>query len=433
MLATGMNVSVISASMLQQAKQKTDSAQMCFNKGDYKTARKLTEESQQLSMPEKEAELMVKNYNMLIAIDSATNNFQMAFKHQKEKEKITSELYSEKKEKILQEMRDRYDTDELQKQIAEAEYKNIEIDTKIKRRNQIVLLLTGFVILLCGMGLIQTYRYRQKKLYIKKLSSENEENIIHLSMLLRQVDEYSNESQQLIQTKATLEKSNLVKDKLLSVISHDLRSPMSSLQALLNLFNTNNIARKDLVDFFGKLLSRVENTSTMLENLLHWSQYQLSGLEPIFENVDMQQVIDDSINFYRMQAEQKHIVIDNSLKTSVHVHADVEMLKIILRNLISNALKFTYIGGVITIKALTKEGFVIVSVKDTGMGISPENQAKMFAMANFTTPGTEKEKGTGLGLMLCKDFVEHNQGKIWLDSKVGVGSTFYFSVPLAEE
>ena len=230
-----------------------------------------------------------------------------------------------------------------------------------------------------------------------------------------------------------METTNAVKDKLLSVISHDLRSPISSLQALLNLFNANSIARTDLVDFFGKLLSRVENTSTMLENLLHWSQYQLKGLDPIFDKVDLQKIIDDCINLYRMQAEQKHIVIDNSLKTNVYVSADVEMLKVILRNLISNALKFTFSGGIITIMTMTEANHAVVSVKDTGMGISPENQARMFAMGNFTTPGTEKEKGTGLGLRLCKDFVEHNHGKLWLDSQLNVGTIFHFSIPVAEE
>jgi signal transduction histidine kinase len=261
---------------------------------------------------------------------------------------------------------------------------------------------------------------------------EKEQKQDQIEELTRLIQKYDVEIQQLIQNNDHLETKNTAKDKLLSIISHDLRSPISSLQSLLSLFNTNNIARTDLVDFFGKLLSRVENTSTMLENLLHWSMYQLKGLEPILEKVNLQMIIDECINLYRMQAEQKHILIDNSLKTDVHVFADVEMLKVILRNLISNALKFTYSGGMVIIMTMTKENFAVISVKDTGVGISPENQSKMFAMNNFTTPGTEKEKGTGLGLMLCKDFVDHNHGKIWLDSKLNVGTTFYFSIPLAE-
>ncbi|MDR2848369.1 MAG: HAMP domain-containing histidine kinase [Bacteroidales bacterium] len=228
------------------------------------------------------------------------------------------------------------------------------------------------------------------------------------------------------------ERGNLVKDKLLSVISHDLRSPVASLQVYLNLFKANSLPQKDLSDFIGKMLLRVENTTTMLENLLHWSQSQLNGIEPVFTKAAIQDVMENSVNFYHIQAEQKHITIHNASTLSATVTTDVEMLKIILRNLISNALKFTPEQGSITLNAVLQDHDVVVSVKDTGVGISPENQAKLFADANFTTLGTGKEKGTGLGLSLCKDFVEHNRGKLWLESKEGEGTTFYFTVPLAE-
>jgi signal transduction histidine kinase len=259
---------------------------------------------------------------------------------------------------------------------------------------------------------------------------EIEEN--ELKTLAEKTEQMSLDISRIGQSNEALEKSNIVKDRLLSIISHDLRSPMSSLHVLLNLFNANNIARKDLVDFIGKLLSRVENTTIMLENLLHWSQSQLNRIEPIFCKTNIQEIIDNSISFYRMQAEQKRISIANPSKLPVFVTADVEMLKIVLRNLISNALKFTFEGGSITLNADRRDREVVVSVKDTGVGISRENQDKMFANVNFTTPGTDKEKGTGLGLLLCKDFVEHNRGKLWVESKEGEGATFYFSIPLAE-
>ncbi len=410
-----------------------DSVQLLFNKGNYTEAKQLLEKSLESASMEKDLPLMIVHYRWLIAIDSAMNDYQAAFFHLNKKANVMMELRTFQKEQIYQDLQKDYHIDSLQQRITETKCQLYK-EQQAKRSHQHIVTVLGIIVCLLLLTiLVQVCAYYRKKSYIKVLSIENRQNAHQLNLLNEQVDKCIDEEQYLSQQNASLEKSNMVKDKLLSVISHDLRSPMSSLQALLNLFNTNSIARRDLVDFFGKLLSRVENTSTMLENLLHWSQYQLSGIEPIFEDVDMQKVIDDSINFYRMQAEQKHIVIDNSLKTNVHVRADVEMLKIILRNIISNAIKFTYPGGIISIKALTKEGYVIVSIKDTGMGISPENQAKMFAMANFTTPGTEKEKGTGLGLMLCKDFVEHNHGKIWLDSKIDVGTTFYFSIPLAED
>ncbi len=417
----------------KQAIQKKDSALLFLNNKHYLLAQKLAEQSISAASAAKDWSTVLSNYKILIAIDSITNNYHAAFEHLKEKEKIAQEIYTIQKEEIAYDIREQYQPEKLQQKISGMEENLRKTERKAKIRNSFIVVAMVLTCLFLIIGIIQMYLYRREKRVSNSIISENEQNEHQLKLLTEQIDESFETNQRLSQENTALEKSNMVKDKLLSVISHDLRSPMSSLQALLNLFKTKTIARKDLIDFFGKLLSRVENTSTMLENLLHWSQYQLQGIEPIFEKVDMQKVIDDSINFYRMQADQKHIVIDNSLKTSVHVRADIEMLKIILRNLISNALKFTHTGGIITIKAMTKDRSVIVSVKDTGVGISPENQAKMFAMADYTTPGTEQEKGTGLGLMLCKDFVEHNHGKIWLDSKVNVGTTFYFNVPLAEE
>jgi signal transduction histidine kinase len=415
-----------------EVEQKADSACSLYKKGNYGKAKSLLLESINICENAGAWETAAKQYEILIAMDSAMNNFRGAFKHLKEKEQILRKLYASKRESISEELKNLYGTDSLQQQIADVDHSIQTIDEHLNLRKKLIVILSIIAGIFIAGGLAGLNIYRKKKKQNRVYLLENEENSRKLELLTEEIDSFTGENRRLTRDNAVLEKSNAVKDKLLSVISHDLRSPMSSLQALLNLFNANNIARRDLVDFFGKLLSRVENTSTMLENLLHWSQYQLNGIEPIYEKVDIQKVIDDSINFYRMQAEQKHIVIDNALKTAVHIFADVEMLKIILRNLISNALKFTNSGGIITIKALNREGYMIVSVKDTGVGISPENQAKMFSTVNFTTPGTEKEKGTGLGLTLCKDFVEHNHGKIWLDSKVGVGTTFYFSIPLAE-
>jgi signal transduction histidine kinase len=420
-------------SVVQQANQKNDSIRLFFNKGNYIQARRLAEQNIQAAGAAHVWDVVLQNYETLIAIDSMTQNFSAASEHLKAKEKAAQKRYAAQKDEIINDRVKRQPLEAIYQQIAGMEEELEMTEAGTRSRMKRVTALSVIVLVLMMVVMVEIYRYERHKRANGLLLTENDQGRQQSDELTRLLNEYYDENQQLTRDNDRLEKSNAVKDKLLSIISHDLRSPMSSLQALLGLFNTNNIARTYLVDFFGKLLSRVENTSTMLENLLHWSQYQLKGLEPIFDKVDLQKIIDECINLYRMQAEQKHIVIDNSLKTIVHVYADVEMLKVILRNLISNALKFTYPGGIITIKAMTKENHVIISVKDTGMGISPENQAKMFAVANFTTPGTEKEKGTGLGLMLCKDFVEHNHGKIWLDSKVNVGTTFYFSIPLAEE
>ncbi|MDR2039776.1 MAG: HAMP domain-containing histidine kinase [Bacteroidales bacterium] len=415
-----------------QARQKADSARLFFRKSDYKNAERSVKESN-LLCDTTDIELLIGNYSLLITIDSINKDFRSALSHLSQKEELTNKVLTAKRDQARNEIAHNHHIQQKEEEIASIRKKVAENDIKYERNKKIVVFLSILTLILFIFTLLRTYQSRKRVKSNRKLLDEINANKHHLELLTKQFNEQSSYIQKIAQENTGLENANAVKNRLLSIISHDLRSPMSSLQALLNLFNTNGIARKDLIDFFGKLLSRVENTSTMLENLLHWSHYQLNGIEPIFEKVDIQKIIDDSINFYHMQAEQKRIVIDNSLRTSVLVYADIEMLKIILRNLISNALKFTYNGGIITIKAFKKEGYVIVSVKDTGIGITSEDQSKIFSMSNFTTLGTDKEKGTGLGLMLCKDFVEHNRGKIWLDSKIGVGTTFYFSIPLAEE
>ena len=411
----------------------TDSAQYYFYKKNYPQARKMAEQNIQAASAVDAWDIVLQNYETLIVIDSITRNFSAAFKHLKEKEKVAQKLFDLQKSKIIYDSAKLQPIEELYLQIAKMEKVLQKAEESVPFRFKMVVAMIVVACFLLIVTLVQIYRHEMNKRLNHKLIDDihqGDHQLKELTLLIQKTDE---ENQLLTQENTRLEATNAVKDKLLSVISHDLRSPISSLQALLNLFNANNIARAELVDFFGKLLSRVENTSTMLENLLHWSQYQLRGLEPIFDRLNLQIIIDECINLYHMQAEQKHIVIDNSLKTNVHVLADVEMLKVILRNLISNALKFTHSGGIITIMTMIKENHAVISVKDTGVGISPENQKKMFAMGNFTTPGTEKEKGTGLGLMLCKDFVEHNRGKLWMDSKLNVGTTFHFTIPTAEE
>ena len=376
--------------------------------------------------------IVLQNYKTLIANDSINHNFKAAFVHLKEKEAVSQKLFAIQKDQIIHDSIKHQPLEMMHVQIADLNEKLKKAEGSILFRMKMTIVMEVLVCCLLIIAFLLIFRHKRNLRVNSVLLVENSKILDQLEELTLLTQKYEIEIQQLMHNNEQLETTNAAKDKLLSIISHDLRSPISSLQALLSLFNSNNIARAELVDFFGKLLSRVENTSTMLENLLHWSKNQLKGLEPIVERVNLQATIDECINLYRMQAEQKHILIDNSLKTDVHVCADVEMLKVILRNLISNALKFTHSGGIITIISMTKEKFAVISVKDTGVGISPENQIKLFAMDNMSTLGTEKEKGTGLGLMLCKDFAKHNHGKIWLDSKLNVGTTFYFSIPLFE-
>ena len=229
-----------------------------------------------------------------------------------------------------------------------------------------------------------------------------------------------------------LEELNKLKDKLLSIVSHDFRGPLNSLRGTLTLFLRGVISNEELNMLTESLVEKLDNTYNLLENLLNWAKSQMQGMKIYKKEIELKSISEDCVGLLSPIADKKLVKLKNNIKSPIQVYADNEMIKLILRNLISNAIKFTTAGNNIILDASTKKNHVIVSVKDNGMGISNENQAKLFKHDNFSTSGTSNETGIGLGLLLCKDFVEKNGGEIWFESELEKGSTFYFSLQMKE-
>ena len=235
---------------------------------------------------------------------------------------------------------------------------------------------------------------------------------------------------QLAAKSLELEELNKLKDKLLSIISHDFRGPLNSLRGTLTLFLKGALSNEELGFLTASLVEKLDNTYNLLENLLNWAKSQMQGMKVYIKEIDLKVISSDCYHLLSPIAEKKLVKMENNIVESILVMADNEMVKLILRNLMSNAIKFTSAGNKIAIDASCGEDFVTISVKDNGLGISNENQDKLFKIENFSTSGTSNETGMGLGLSLCKDFVEKNHGKIWFDSELGKGSTFYFTLPV---
>lgn len=225
---------------------------------------------------------------------------------------------------------------------------------------------------------------------------------------------------------------NATKDKLFSIIAHDLRSPFNAILGFSELLreNSQELAdgeRKEYVEFIHVSASSALN---LLDNLLNWARSQSGRTQFTPEAVQLRSVIHDIISMTSSQAKIKNIAIHSRLIDDIEVHADVNMLKTILRNLVSNAIKYTNENGEIAIAAERKEAYIEVSVSDEGVGMSEETLNLLFTMdTNITTMGTANEKGSGLGLVLCKDFVNNHGGQIWASSELGKGSTFHFTLP----
>lgn len=220
------------------------------------------------------------------------------------------------------------------------------------------------------------------------------------------------------------------RDKLYSVIAHDLRSPLANIKSILFALNDGGIDQESFDQLVGMLLSSTNETYDLLENLLYWSKNQLNKLEPQMEVFNVGEIIDETLSLLNPNARKKGITLECSSNGDVFCNADRNMMKTVLRNLTSNAIKFTPKDGKIILSGHREDKVVKFTVQDTGIGISEENIKKLFDLNNsFTTYGTESEKGSGLGLKLTFEFVNQHKGKILVDSKPGDGSTFNVLIP----
>lgn len=229
-----------------------------------------------------------------------------------------------------------------------------------------------------------------------------------------------------------LAESNAIKDKMFSVIGHDLRSPVGSIKMMLEflLGNIDSYDIQKIKETISSLSKTTDEVFNLLENLLWWARSQSGNLVIIPENIQLSSLIRGLYYLNKESLSIKNIRFESAIDNECMVFSDMNMLKTVLRNLISNAIKFTPQGGLIAIAAIEDEDFVKIKVSDSGVGIAEENLPKLFnEKQHFSSVGTNNEAGSGLGLILCKNFVQANNGKISAESISGKGSTFTIEIP----
>ena len=225
------------------------------------------------------------------------------------------------------------------------------------------------------------------------------------------------------------------RDKLYSVIAHDLRSPMASMKMLLNTLMmsvTRENVSPDIFDMLEMANKTSEEVFALLDNLLKWTKSQLGKLTVIPQIVDIAELTNGMIEVISSVAAVKQIEIKMDTEDKFYVNVDIEMIKSVVRNLLSNAIKFSNPHSEVHVNVREEGNEIIVTVSDHGLGIKKEDQPKLLnEVTHFTTFGTNSEEGSGLGLLLCRDFVLHNKGRLWFESEENVGSKFSFSLPKA--
>jgi PAS domain S-box-containing protein len=236
----------------------------------------------------------------------------------------------------------------------------------------------------------------------------------------------------LVETDANLHKLLLNNDMLLSIIAHDLRSPFNGIIGFSNVLveEINDLKPEEIKEYSQIINESARNTLTLLDNLLVWARTKAGLVGFNRERLELTSILKEITNVLKLNAAIKNISLNHLSIDGIMVFADRNMLETIIRNLISNAIKFTNPGGRIDINAVQNADYVEVSIADNGVGMSEETCKKLFLVStNMTSKGTVGEKGSGLGLLLCKEFVDKHGGKIWAESHEGLGSTFHFTIP----
>ncbi|GHN00651.1 hypothetical protein WSM22_21400 [Cytophagales bacterium WSM2-2] len=310
--------------------------------------------------------------------------------------------------------------------------------TELKNENEraslekkVTFIVFGAIILFLGaVGVLIVRNSRERKVANHLLQEKNDEIETQNEELTQSREELAQQSEVVSEQNQALRLANDTKDKLFSIISHDLRGPIASLRSLLGLVMRGAVTTEEFQKMAPKLNQSIGSIHETLENLLQWSYAQMSGLSYSPVEVEINSLVSGNIGLFAEAAKVKHIELIDETNGQLSVFADENQAKLIMRNLINNAIKFTPDGGKVVVSSRQNSNMVEISVRDSGIGIPPDRVKELFEPhTRVSTVGTHGEKGTGLGLLLCHEMAQRNEGKLSVISEVGIGTSFILSLP----
>jgi len=333
---------------------------------------------------------------LLYKIKKETNNSKVALTYLEELKTLSDTLNSKKNEKELRILKSNLEFDQ------EKERYILENEKRLSKQQSY---LYGAILIILMFSII---------IFILKKNNKVQNKL----------------NEELTKKEAYLNNANNTKSRLFSIIAHDLRGPINSVNSIFDLLASKKIEVQELYELAPQLKKNMNGVSSILNNLLAWGQTQMNNMITKPEVNNIYTLVKQNIALLSETADQKSITLTNEVEEEVLTWSDINQIDIVIRNLLSNAIKFTPNDGNIRVGAREKANHWEIFVKDTGVGISQEMLPKIFnTQETFTTYGTDNEKGTGLGLVLCQEMVENNNGTIWVESTKGKGTSFYFTIP----
>ena len=402
---------------------------------NYSLALKYYTKSNEIAKSENLRGIIIRNYEGLTELNEVLENYPKALEYFKKYSDIKDSIFSEETTERLADLKVKYEIEKIENENEILKHKNEIQDLQISlyQRYQILLVTAIILVFVLGIGFVFYWRYRSNKKLNAELQKMN-------TLLEQRVKERTRE----------LEQANATKDQFFSIIAHDLKNPFNAILGFSEVLSDDfdNISDSQKKEFAFYLKESSKNIYDLLVNLLEWASSQTGRLKLYSGKIDMKLIVDNTITNLNLLARKKNIKLISEIRFPQYAYADETTIKTVVRNLISNAIKFTNKGGEIritseiaTLKDLKDEveiqaninagDFIKITVEDTGVGINKENLKNLFNLENkVKTKGTEKEPGTGLGLIICREFVEMNKGSIWVESELGKGSKFSFIIPV---
>lgn len=359
-----------------------------------------------------------ESYQILAKIYAQRGQYDKAFECQGIQLAYNDSLYTQQRTSSILEMQTRFETEAKEKEIQllkkDKEISALEVDRhKILQK---YLIISSILFLLLALVILISQRRKRRINYL--LSDKNQE--------------LERTNQKLIQSEQNLMELNATKDKFFSIIAHDLKNPFNALLGFSELLEKNydTFTKEEVKEYINVIYESSQSLFKLLDNLLQWSRTQTNSISYHPEQFELLPLIMQEVNFLHINADKKKIKIMVDADKSISAFADKNITSSVIRNLISNAIKFTNTNGNVEVRVKDVSPNIEVSISDSGIGIDNDDLDKIFQLnSSISNKGTANEDGTGLGLLLCKEFTEMNHGRIWATSNKGKGSTFYFTIP----
>lgn len=429
-------------------------ARVYFENKNYPLAGETVKRSLKISLKHEYKDISKDNYFLLSDLAEQNGLQHEALSYFKKASALKDSIFTEKSSRRLAEIQTKYEIEKKERENLvlrkEEQLKSIKLESnkKIIRIQYIVISAFAIFLMVVIVLAFLLNRNRRKLLKSKELLTGQNNEINKQAEELISQQEYLKKINTLLQANTTdleakkeelqekveeLKKATAFKNKIFSIIGHDLRGPIGTISSIISLAMEDQLSEEKRQLMLSLTKESAVATYSLLENLLIWANSEQGEISYIPKNISIDEMVQGNINLLSEKAAEKSIILEKNIDPSVVVYADYNTLDTIIRNLLSNALKFTNECGRVNISASQKDHEVEIAVTDTGMGISDENLQKILdSDIHFTYKGTKGEKGSGLGLMLCLEFIKMNKGNYQINSEVGKGTRFTFTLPVAQ-